>query len=64
METYGFVRLPVRHPARAPLESVLVYGRRGAGHVELRTVSGFVSDYRSRQPCGLPFIVAFAKIES
>ena len=30
-----------------PLGSVLVYGGKGAGHVELRTAKGFVSDFAS-----------------
>jgi hypothetical protein len=64
VENYGFVKLAVRNPARAPVGSVLVYGGRGAGHVELRTSSGFVSDYRSRRPASLPFIGAFAKIST
>jgi len=62
VENYGFVKLAVRNPSRAPVGSVLVYGGRGAGHVELRTTSGFVSDYRSRHPASLPFIGAFAKV--
>ncbi len=62
VENYGFVKLAVRNPSRAPVGSVLVYGGRGAGHVELRTTTGFVSDYRSRTPAGLPFIGAFAKV--
>ena len=62
VQNYGFVKLAVRNPSRAPVGSVLVYGGRGAGHVELRTTTGFVSDYRSRKPAGLPFIGAFAKV--
>ena len=62
VQDYGFVKLAVRNPSRAPVGSVLVYGGRGAGHVELRTTTGFVSDYRSRKPAGLPFIGAFAKV--
>lgn len=58
---HGFVRLPVRDPARAPVGAVLVYGGNGAGHVEIRTPRGFVSDYRSAYPCALPFIGAYAK---
>ena len=59
---YGFVKLRVRSPYSAPLGSVLVYGGRGAGHVELRTTTGFVSDYRAPRPCSLPFIGAFARV--
>lgn len=62
VKNYGFVKLPVRSAARAPLGAVLVYGGRGAGHVELRTPAGFVSDYRSRWPCGLPFLGAYARV--
>lgn len=62
VQNYGFVKLAVRNPSRAPVGSVLVYGGRGAGHVELRTTTGYVSDYRSRRPAGLPFIGAFAKV--
>lgn len=58
---YGFRRLPVRSPLNAPVGSVLVYGGSGAGHVEIRTRNGYVSDYRSRRPCALPFIGAYAK---
>lgn len=58
---YGFRRLPIRDPNKAPVGSVLVYGGNGAGHVEIRTPRGYVSDYRSRRPCGLPFIGAYAK---
>lgn len=64
VENYGFVKLPARSPSRAPLGSVLVYGGRGAGHVELRTSYGFVSDYRSRLPSTLPFIGAYARVGS
>ena len=37
-------------PYAAPLGSVLVYGGRGAGHVEIRTATGFVSDFESLRP--------------
>lgn len=59
--SYGFRRLPVRNPFDAPIGSVLVYGGRGAGHVEIRTPHGYVSDYASRRPCSLPFIGAYAQ---
>jgi hypothetical protein len=59
---YGFVRLRVRSPFDAPLGSVLVYGGRGAGHVEIRTERGFASDYRGRRPCWFPFKGAYALI--
>ena len=58
---YGFKRLSVRDPWRAPVGAVLVYGGRGAGHVELRTRSGFVSDFYSQKPSARPFIGAYVK---
>ena len=42
---YGFRRIPCSDPLKAPVGSVLVYGGGGAGHVELRTKTGFVSDF-------------------
>ena len=60
---YGFVRLSVRSADRAPVGSVLVYGGAGAGHVELRTSAGFVSDYRCSRPSGLPFIGAYTRLD-
>lgn len=56
---YGFQKLPVRDPYRAPIGSVLVYGGRGAGHVEIRTKTGFVSDFRSAKPSDRPFMGAY-----
>ncbi len=60
---YGFVRLPVRSPSRAPVGSVIVYGGGGAGHVELRTSHGYVSDFYHRRPAGLPFIGAYSRVD-
>jgi len=60
---YGFKRLPVNDPFAAPIGSVLVYGtRRSAGHVELRTKNGFVSDFRSPVPSKRPLIGVYAKL--
>jgi opacity protein-like surface antigen len=56
---YGFQKLAVRDPYRAPIGSVLVYGGRGAGHVEIRTKSGFVSDFSSAKPSERPFLGAY-----
>jgi hypothetical protein len=58
---YGFRKLPVDCPYEAPVGSVLVYGGRGAGHVEFRTKKGFVSDFFSLTPSKRPFIGAFVK---
>ena len=60
---YGFKKLPVSDPFSAPVGSVLVYGaRRAAGHVEIRTRDGFVSDFRSKTPSPRPLLGVFAKL--
>ena len=59
---YGFKKLPIRDPFAAPIGSVLVYNARGAaGHVEIRTKNGFVSDFRSPTPSKRPLIGIYAK---
>ena len=59
---YGFKKLPVSDPYQAPVGSVLVYdAKRAAGHVEIRTENGFVSDFRSKTPSRRPLIGVFAK---
>jgi hypothetical protein len=62
VNNYGFKKLPVSNPYEAPVGSVLVYGaQRAAGHVEIRTEDGFVSDFRSKTPSRRPLIGVFAK---
>ena len=62
VNNYGFKKLPVTDPYQAPVGSVLVYGaKRAAGHVEIRTETGFVSDFRSRIPSRRPLLGVFAK---
>ena len=62
MNNYGFKKLPVSNPYEAPVGSVLVYGaKRAAGHVEIRTEEGFVSDFRSKTPSRRPLLGVFAK---
>jgi hypothetical protein len=60
---FGFKRLPIRDPYAAPLGAVLVYGRgsKAAGHVELRTKTGFVSDYHSKWKCYYPLLAVYGK---
>lgn len=59
---YGFKKLPIRDPYAAPVGAVLVYGsRRAAGHVEIRTRTGFVSDFQNRKPSKRPLIGIYAK---
>jgi hypothetical protein len=59
--SYGFSRLSIRDPYSAPLGSVLVYGNRGRGHVEIRTKDGFASDYRSKSRCFYPLVAVYGK---
>jgi hypothetical protein len=60
---YGFKKLPIRDPYSAPIGSVLVYfkGRNRPGHVEIRTKTGFVSDYRSKDACRSALVGIYAK---
>lgn len=60
---YGFKKLAIRDPYAAPVGAVLVYGaRRAAGHVEIRTRTGFVSDFENKKPSPRPLIGVYAKI--
>ena len=60
---YGFKKLSVRDPYKAPVGSVLVYNnRKGAGHVEIRTKNVFASDFRSKIPSPRPLIVVYTKL--
>ena len=47
---FGFRKIRCRDPYRAPIGSVLVYGGRDAGHVEIRTLRGYASDFVSPTP--------------
>lgn len=58
---YGFRRISCSDPYKAPLGSVLVYGGSGAGHVEFRTKSGFVSDFTNPRPSKRPLIGVYVK---
>ena len=58
---YGFTKLPINDPYAAPLGSVLVYGGRGAGHVEIRTAEGFVSDFTTNHPSRRPLLGVYVK---
>ncbi|HJX98064.1 MAG TPA: hypothetical protein VJ281_04245 [Chthoniobacterales bacterium] len=61
MQSYGFKRLPIRDPYKAPIGAVLVYGNRNHGHVEIRTKDGFVSDYHSKNCCFYPLLAVYGK---
>ncbi|MEI8233897.1 MAG: hypothetical protein WCH57_04340 [Verrucomicrobiota bacterium] len=58
---HGFRRLSISDPFKAPIGSVLVYGGHGAGHVEIRTAGGFVSDFESPTPSKRPLLGIFVK---
>ena len=58
---YGFTKLPVTDPYAAPVGAVLVYGGKGAGHVEIRNKTGFVSDFRAVVPSKRKLIGVYAK---
>lgn len=60
-ERYGFKQIEVDNPHDAPVGAVIVYGGRGAGHVELRSETGFVSDHASHKPSPRPMIGVFIK---
>ena len=62
VNNYGFKKLPGRDPFKAPVGSVLVYGAsKAAGHVEIRTKDGFVSDFRAKVPSRRPLLGIYAK---
>jgi len=58
---YGFTKIQVISPFDAPVGAVLVYGGRGAGHVEIRTATGFVSDFISLKPSPRPLLGVYVK---
>lgn len=58
---YGFKKLAVNDPYAAPVGAVLVYGGAGAGHVEIRNKTGFVSDFRAAKPSKRRLIGVYAK---
>lgn len=61
VRSYGFKKLAIHDPYKAPVGAVLVYTARGAGHVEIRTRTGFVSDFRQTKPSKRKLIGIFAK---
>jgi hypothetical protein len=63
---FGFKKLPMRDPYAAPVGAVIVYGKGsgGAGHVEIRTKDGFVSDYHSKNRCYYPVLAVYGKFSS
>jgi hypothetical protein len=66
VRNFGFKRLPVRDQFAAPIGAVLVFARgsNGAGHVVIRTKSGFASDYWTKNRCKYPLIAVYGKFSS
>jgi len=60
-QKFGFTKIWVESPFDAPVGAVLVYGGRGAGHVEIRTTTGFVSDFYSLTPSPRPLLGVYVK---
>jgi hypothetical protein len=58
---YGFRQIKCNDPFKAPVGSVLIYGGRGAGHIEFRTKQGFVSDFATKVPSRRPLIGVYVK---
>jgi hypothetical protein len=62
VRTFGFKKLAIHDPFKAPVGAVLVYNNsKGAGHVEIRTKNGFASDFRSKIPSPRPLIGVYSK---
>jgi len=64
VRSYGFKRLPVRDQFAAPIGAVLVFGHGTAGHVVIRTKTGFVSDYWTKNRCKYPLVAVYGKFSS
>ncbi len=58
---YGFTKLKITDPYKAPVGAVVVYGGPDAGHVEIRTKNGFVSDFESRTSYPRPLVGVYVK---
>jgi hypothetical protein len=58
---YGFTKLKISNPYKAPVGAVVVYGGPDAGHVEIRTQDGFVSDFVSRTSYPRPLVGVYVK---
>ena len=58
---YGFKKISTRDPYEAPVGAVIVYGGQDAGHVELRTPTGFVSDFVSSEAYPRPVLGIYIK---
>jgi hypothetical protein len=62
VNSYGFKKLAMKDPYKAPVGSVIVYGAsKAAGHVEIRTKDGFVSDFKSKIRSPRPVLGVYGK---
>jgi len=61
---YGFKKLPIHDQYAAPVGAVLVFGHGTAGHVVIRTKTGFVSDYWTSNRCKYPLVAVYGKFSS
>jgi hypothetical protein len=62
VENFGFQKLAVTDPYKAPVGAVLVYDAKGQpGHVEIRTNSGFASDFNTPTPSKRKLIGIYTK---
>jgi hypothetical protein len=64
VSNYGFKRLPISDQFAAPIGSVLVFGHGVEGHVVIRTKTGFVSDYWTKNRCKYPLVAVYGKFSS
>ena len=60
-QKYGFTKLNINDPYKAPVGAVVVYGGQDAGHVEIRTEHGFVSDFQSNTAYPRPLVGIYVK---
>ena len=58
---YGFTKLQISDPYLAPVGAIVVYDGADGGHVEIRTESGFVSDFESRTAYPRPVLGVYVK---
>ena len=61
VRNHGFKKLAISNPFAAPVGAVLVYTAKGPGHVEIRTKTGFVSDFTTPTPSRRKLIGVYAK---
>jgi hypothetical protein len=58
---FGFTKLRISDPYKAPVGAVIVYAGADGGHVEIRTARGFVSDFVSRTAYPRPLVGVYVK---